>query len=494
MTYRGKTLALIAGLLVLRLIALRLSPNQLHGDEAQYWVWAQELDFGYFSKPPMVAWVIASTTAIFGDTEWVVRLASPIIHSLTAWILFLTGRTLVDDRAGFWAAAIYLLMPAVWLSSMIISTDVALLFFWALGVNAWVNLRIKPSWGRAVQLGIALGLGFMSKYAMMFFGPAFALAIMFDPATRKALLHWRGLAGLLIMAAIITPNILWNIDHDFATVSHTAENANLKQDMFHPMELITFWIDQFGVFGPISLALLLGALAAAFKRQISPMVFWLAALCITPLIAISIEALISRANANWAVTAYGVAPVILAVWLVGRARARAWMKWGLIGHTALALILLPIVLMPAWTDALGLANSVKRLRGWPETVNAIAARYEAGHNGQSFQSIAMDNRLVFYDTEYYGLRDMAPLTFWRLTSEAKHHAEMTHPLTASAAKDAPVLLINHYENYVSFFEQDFAKLEALEAIKIDLGGGKTRHLNVWAAYGYTPTTDPYRGQ
>ena len=36
-------------------------------DEAQYWTWAQHLDWGYFSKPPGIAALIAASTSMFGD-------------------------------------------------------------------------------------------------------------------------------------------------------------------------------------------------------------------------------------------------------------------------------------------------------------------------------------------------------------------------------------------------------------------------------------------
>ena len=47
-----------------------LLPNlgiTLYVDEAQYWTWAQHLDWGYFSKPPGVAALIWLSTALFGD-------------------------------------------------------------------------------------------------------------------------------------------------------------------------------------------------------------------------------------------------------------------------------------------------------------------------------------------------------------------------------------------------------------------------------------------
>ena len=52
-------LALCLGiLLAVRLAAIHAATTDLVLDEAQYWTWSRALDFGYFSKPPMIAWVI----------------------------------------------------------------------------------------------------------------------------------------------------------------------------------------------------------------------------------------------------------------------------------------------------------------------------------------------------------------------------------------------------------------------------------------------------
>jgi len=126
-----------------------------------------------------------------------VRLPSAFIHSLTTYVIYLTAKQAFDARSGFWAACTYLAMPAVWLSSTIISTDVPLLLCWALALNAWVALRERPKWTRTFQLGISI--------------------------------------------AIFLPNIIWNLNHDFATVSHTAENANLSGPLINPGELLSFY-------------------------------------------------------------------------------------------------------------------------------------------------------------------------------------------------------------------------------------------------------------
>ncbi len=44
---------------LIRIYSLFISPIELSVDEAQYWHWSQNLDYGYFTKPPLIAWAIA---------------------------------------------------------------------------------------------------------------------------------------------------------------------------------------------------------------------------------------------------------------------------------------------------------------------------------------------------------------------------------------------------------------------------------------------------
>jgi len=477
--YQKGILLLIALTLALRLFVLVASPLNLHGDEAQYWVWSQNLDWGYFSKPPLIAWVIASSTSIFGNAEWAIRLPSVFLHSVTAWIIFTTARRLFDARIGFWAACTYYFMPAVWLSSMIISTDVPLLLCWALALNAWVALREKPSWPRAIQLGLALGFGLLAKYAMFFFLPILLLGVLFDTPTRKALLGTLGFASFGIAVALFTPNILWNLSNDFATVEHTAQNASLSGSLLNPSELVSFLGDQFGVFGPVSFLLLLGALFSGAKVLKGESLI------------ISAQALLSRANANWAVTAYIAGPIIICAFAAKRPRVFKALRFGVIGQSLLMIALGILVLMPALADSAGLSNSVKRMRGWPATVASLNSVFEGGHRGQSFEAIATDNRRIFYDLTYYDLPQTAPLYMWRLSSLPGNHAEKTSPLPAMTG---PVLLINYNPAYIDLFKTDFERVYELPPLEIELGGGKTRRLRLWAGYGYTPPQTLRKGR
>ena len=486
-TYQKWALALIAGLLIFRIGALFISPLGLHGDEAQYWAWSKDLDWGYFTKPPLIAWTIWVTTSLFGDAEWAVRLSSPILHSITAFVIFRTARLAFDSRTGFWAAVIYLLMPALWLSSGIVSTDVPLLLCWALGMNAWLHLRQNVTWPRAVQLGLAVGFGLLAKYAMLFFLPALGLAFIFDKPTRQALNSAKGYTAGLITLVIFAPNIWWNIAHDFATVSHTAENANLRGGIpFHPMELLSFLGDQLAVFGPVIFALFILALIAALRGKLNSPALWIAGFGLSPLLIISLEALLSRANANWAVTSYIAASILTAHFcLKFWPKLKAWLIGGLALHSVVALGLGIAMLNTQWTNDIGMANAVKRMRMWPETVTAIEEIYTRGHEGQPYEFIAFDKRIIYYDMVYYGLGNIAPFKMWMYQSHPIDHAELTAPLPATKG---PVLIFNYYIQYEDELREDFGRLERLPDLDIDLGGGKRRVLKVWAGYDYTPTT------
>ena len=109
----GAAILLTAGITLARMVALFRSPLELYPDEAQYWLWSRALDFGYYSKPPMIAWAIWATTHLGGDAEAFVRLSAPLFQAGATLTVFAIGRKLYGGPAAMAAAALYALMPAV---------------------------------------------------------------------------------------------------------------------------------------------------------------------------------------------------------------------------------------------------------------------------------------------------------------------------------------------------------------------------------------------
>jgi 4-amino-4-deoxy-L-arabinose transferase-like glycosyltransferase len=327
------TLLMVAGLTLARLVALFLTPLELYPDEAQYWLWSRELAFGYFSKPPMIAWLIWATTKVGGDAEAWVRLSAPLLHGITALVVHRIARRLYGGWTGLAAAAIYSLMPGVVLSSGLIATDAPLLLFLSLTIWAYVDLAEAYAPRRyfvAAGMGVALGLAFLSKYAAVYALGSIVLHFVVSKEARK---RWCPAAAVLFATAFVltlAPNFAWNASHHFSTVKHTAANANWgSHALFNFRELIEFVGSQFGVFGPLPFAVLLGgAIWLGVKRRIASPDLLLLCFSAPPLILVAGEAFVSRANANWAGAAFVAGSVLAAGWLL-RWNARRWLIGGL---------------------------------------------------------------------------------------------------------------------------------------------------------------------
>ena len=186
-TSRNLCFLILVALTIARLVALHVSVVDLFFDEAQYWSWSRAPALGYFSKPPLLAWILAGATEICGDGEACLRSVSPIFYLGTSLLAYAIADLLYDERTAFWTALVVALSIGVAFSSRIVSTDVPLLFFFTLALFAWLKLLLGGSARWAVMLGVALGAGMLAKYAMAYFVPGVALAALTDDGATEAL-------------------------------------------------------------------------------------------------------------------------------------------------------------------------------------------------------------------------------------------------------------------------------------------------------------------
>lgn len=472
-------LVLILVLTALRLAAVFSSPLELYPDEAQYWLWSRTLDFGYFSKPPMIAWAIWGTTQLGGDEEAWVRLSAPLFHAVAAVALFSAGRKLYGAWTGLAAAIVYSLMPGVQQSSFTIATDAPLLCFLSLALLAYVSLN-APRRGlrHAIGLGAALGLAMLSKYAAIYAVIGIGLHLALSREARTVWTLTTAGAAIAAFAVVLAPNLIWNATHHFATVGHTAANADLGGRLFNPDELLTFVGEQFGVFGPIPFAVLVGGgIALAVRRRLTGADLLLACWTLPPLLVVTAQAFLSRANANWAASAY-VAGSILAAALLTRAWQGRWKtaaRVGLVATVALqgaiAVFIIAALIRPTLMDDLGRSNDIKRVRGWERMTQQIVQRAEVeGVNG-GLTAIAVDDRFLFNAVAYYG-RDYfaepgaAPLKIW-LRGEAGNQAEMEAPLTAADGRRVLVAALEDKTGeQAKRIGADFASSQTAEIVSV----------------------------
>jgi 4-amino-4-deoxy-L-arabinose transferase-like glycosyltransferase len=477
----ARRFALLLGLFTAARIASLIAgaPN-LGPDEGQYWFWSQTLAFGYFSKPPLVAWSIALTTSLFGEAEWAVRLSAPLYQAGAAAFLFLLCRRLADARAGFWAGAAWLTLPGVALSSALITTDAPLIFFWSAALYAFFELTAAEARNRqatAVLLGAAIGLGLLSKYAMLFFVLGAAAALIAAPERRRRL-RWSDAALTSTAAlAVIAPNLAWNAAHDFQTIAHTAANANWTRDFGHPGRLLRFLGDQFGVAG-LMLALILAAALVGrrnFAHEERQTMRALIAFAIPAFLIVSAQSFISRAHANWAAVAYPSAIAIAVIWALKRPRAARALQASVAAHALLALGFLAAFINADVADAVGAAPAFRKLRGWDSQGAAIAAA------SLPFDAIMTDDREVTGALVYYA-RDGRPIVAWNSNRRIDSHFEAFHAYDPSAHRR--VLYVSSRADAL-YIQGQFRHVVPLGAVDADIGRGRTRPLYLFDVSGFT---------
>jgi 4-amino-4-deoxy-L-arabinose transferase-like glycosyltransferase len=454
---------IVAGLTIVRLIGLRYSITDLYFDESQYWVWSREWAFGYFSKPPLLAWTIAIAERICGSGEACIRSPSPILHGGTALIAFGIARELYNERTAFWSCLVLAFGTGVVFSSRIISTDVPFLFLWSLALLAWLKLIRRPNIAWAAVLGVALGFGLLAKYAMVYFLLCAGIAAVFHQQARRLLRRRDILLALLIAVLIVFPNIFWNITNGLATFRHTATNVGGAGLRFTITGFFSFFFSQFAVAGPIVFGGFVVAMARWRRQTWTKSDIVLLAFSLPVVALVMIAAFVSNAYPNWMAPAL-VAMTILVTALLVRAKQLRWIYASIaIG----AVVQLVFLVADAYADRLTIPflkkpDVYERTMGW----RLLGDKVTALARDSGAKSVAGERRYDVPSLLYY-LRDGGrPVTIWKSGAVPKDHFELKFPLAGGTPE--PVLLITPCP-FEPRLRRQFAGVEPLGTFAIRTG-------------------------
>lgn len=335
---------------------------QLFFDEAQYWTWSKNLDFGYFSKPPIIAWLLYGVTSIFGDSTFAIKLASPIIHAAIAMVIYLIGKELTNSKTSFWGAIIYLTLPSVTAASAFISSDTPLLFFWSISLLFFIKALDSPNSLYWLAMGISVGLGLMSKYTMIAFYPSIGLYLLFTKECRKYLFGASLWIAVGLSAVIFAPNILWNYANDFISFAHNKENVLSNGTSYNISLMLEFIASQFGVFGPILFATLLWILPDYRNYTKDREGSFLFYTTFTLLIVAIIFSFISGAQAHWAAPAYISGSLLIAHYFINLKKKTSILRFSTYFHIICAIIFFHInFIYPIITPN---KNPLERIERW----------------------------------------------------------------------------------------------------------------------------------
>ncbi len=319
---------------------------ELGPDEAQYWTWSQALDWGYYSKPPGIAWQIFLGTHLFGSTEWAVRCLSILLSAFQSYLVYLSARYAGLSRdSSFWSAICMAFSPIGFAGSLFAVTDVGFLLCWT-GASALCLKAISQKSAPSIPiLSTWVIVGALFKWPMFLFW-------LFVALLRKKCfpsLSFSFLAtGLLVSCLALLPSFWWNFSHDWATFRHTF--ATLIGGSGHKAagNGFEFLGAQALLLSPLLFFLFAFSVVQWFKnRQALPLTLYFCGFVTSAtLIAACVASCFQKIQGNWALFAYPTGWILLG-WMLEDAKKintqaimQKWTKIGIVSSVVLIAIVL----------------------------------------------------------------------------------------------------------------------------------------------------------
>jgi len=189
-----------------------------HRDELQVLSDATHLDWGFVAYPPLTPFLERIGLGIFGVSLVGLRLFSVIAQAAAVVVTGLMTRELGGGR---WAQAGAALAVAVSPLPLFEGTEFQYTTFdylwWVLIAHFIIRLlkTENPQW--CLAIGTVVGLGLMTKYAIMFIVAGVLGGLLLTRARRflGSRRFWAG-AGLALL--ICLPNLIWQLRHDFISL------------------------------------------------------------------------------------------------------------------------------------------------------------------------------------------------------------------------------------------------------------------------------------
>ncbi len=220
---------LAAAKLLLHLFTLKGPGWGMFRDELYFIVCGRRLDWGYVDHPPLVPLLARIGDALFGPLG--IRLFSILAGVALVVLAGLMARSLGGGRFAQALACLAVLVAPHYLGSQAkLATDSMEPLFWA--ACGYVLLRIIRDDNARLWpwFGLLAGLGLQAKHSTAFFGAAVIFGLLLTPQRRLMWNRWFALAALIAFLVFL-PNLVWEAQHDWATLELLRNVKNTGKDI-----------------------------------------------------------------------------------------------------------------------------------------------------------------------------------------------------------------------------------------------------------------------
>jgi 4-amino-4-deoxy-L-arabinose transferase-like glycosyltransferase len=262
--YERAVVVTILVLVAVRLLCAALTP--LSFDEALYWVWSKHIAGGYYDHPPVNPVLIRLGTTLFGNTELGVRVFGVLLALPASWAVWRSGAILFkDEKVGATAALYFNLTIAMAVGSVIATPDNALVIATTFLLLTLVKLYETGRGAWWLAIGVAFGVGMLSKYTTVFFSISILVWLLVVPELRKWLVTpWPWISGVIALA-VFSPTLIWNAEHHWASVLYQYNRLVVHEWSLHYFG--EFLVTQIGMATPFVFVLGAMGLVALLRGQ-----------------------------------------------------------------------------------------------------------------------------------------------------------------------------------------------------------------------------------
>ena len=417
-------------------------------------MWSQAVDFGYFSKPPLLAWFLSGYTSIFGESFISLKIFPIFIYLIIFFGIYVLCLSLSFNKKSSWlCAASFIVIPAASLSSFLISTDLLLLLFWIISMIVLLNLINSNHTFNFLLLGLFLGLAFLAKYAAIYFILSLFLIIWIDKKTFNSFKN--NPVGIIVFLSsfilVLAPNIWWNFNNGWVTLSHTAGNANLQNLNLNLYEPLRFFGAQIIMVGPllfISFVFFLKNFNLDFENK------FLLVFSLPVLFVVLLESFLVRANANWA--APGLISVFILLFKEINNKKLILIKINFVFNYLIAVILFTLILISSNNK---IFNRIKGLDSFVAEVLEVIKD----------KDLVVSDRIVFSNISYE-MRNRQNNIFmpYKNKTSITNHFQISKPLNKDrkevffllgSVSDISYLLKKHQSELIKNFNVPFNSTE-----------------------------------
>ncbi len=237
------TKSLKLGLIFIFLVQVLISMGfELSHDEAYYWLYSKNLDWGYFDHPPMVGLIIR-LFSFLPHSELSVRVGFILLQLFTLITLFKLTPVKTHHRV-VW---LFFAFPLASFSGILALPDMPLLFLTALYCLALHFYLKDPNPKSVLGLSLVIPILLYAKYHGI-------LLVFFTIVALPKLLKQKEFYLIALLSLVLfSPHLYWQYQHEFSTLRyHFLERPKALFSFFRSLEYVGIQIALAGLFaGPL---------------------------------------------------------------------------------------------------------------------------------------------------------------------------------------------------------------------------------------------------